>query len=77
MQKGVKAIARPFKKLKKSISTALTHSICSHSSTTFSDYINESSINGQGDGGRSEPEVKLTPQEELSKSSVIIPSSMV
>jgi hypothetical protein len=77
VQKGVKAIARPFKKLKKSISTASTRSIRSRSSTTFSDYVDESSINGQGDGGRSEPEVELTPQEQLSKSSVIISSSIL
>jgi hypothetical protein len=68
MQKGAKAIARPFIKLKKSISTGSTPSIRSRTSTTFSDYVdgtNKSSVDGQGDGGRSEPEV--TPQEELSK----------
>ena len=80
MQKGAKAIACPFKKLKKSISTVSTPSICScQSSITISisdnenaDRDEESSINSQGDSNKSEPEVKLTPQEELSMSFIII-----
>jgi hypothetical protein len=75
VQKGAKAIARPFKKLKKSISTASMRSIRSCSSTTVSSsdnenvgHDNESNADGQGDGGGSEPEVELTPQEELSTS---------
>ena len=80
MQKGAKAITQPFKKLKKSISTGSMPLICSCTSTTFSNYIdgtNESSINGQGDSGRSELEVELTPQEELSKSFITISSSIL
>jgi hypothetical protein len=70
VQKGAKAIARPFKKLKKSISTPLTRSIRSRSSTTSdnenADHGNEPSADSQGDGSGSEPEDELTPQEELS-----------
>jgi hypothetical protein len=84
VQKGAKAISRPFKKLKKSISTASTRLICSRSSITISisdnknvDCDNEFSINGQGDGSRSEPEVELTPQEELSTSFIIFSSSIL
>ena len=84
MQKGVKAIARPFKKLKNSISTASMHSIRSRSSIAFSisddenvNHDNVSSVGSEGDGGRSEPEVELTPQEELSMSFIIISSSIL
>ena len=84
MQKGAKAIAQPFKKLKKSISTASTHSICSHSFITVSvsddedvDRDDEPSINGQGDGDSSEPKVELTPQEALSMSFITILSSIL
>lgn len=84
VQKGAKAIAWPFKKLKKSISTASTRSICSCSSITVSvsddEDVNrddESSINGQGDSNRSEPEVELTPQEALSMSFITILSSIL
>jgi len=73
VQKSAKAIARPFKKLKKSISDALTRLIRSRSTAAISisdhenaDHGNEPSADGQGDISRSEPEVELTPQEELS-----------
>jgi hypothetical protein len=70
VQKGAKAIAQPFKKLKKCISTPLTRSMRSRSSTTSdnenTDHGNEPSADSQGDGSGSEPEVELTPQEELS-----------
>ena len=75
VRKGAKAITQPFKKLKKAISTASIHLQRSHFSTTVSscdnegvDPGNESSTDSQGDGSRSEPEVELTPQEELSMS---------
>ena len=75
VKKGAKAIACPFKKLKKSISTILMPSISSDRSSiaiSISDNENanhdeESSINSQGDSNKSEPEVELTPQEELSR----------
>ena len=73
VQKGAKAISRPFKKLKKSISDASMRTICFHSTATISisdsenaDHGDEPSADGQGDSSRSEPEVELTPQEELS-----------
>jgi hypothetical protein len=69
-QKGVKAIAWPFKKLKKSISTASISSI--HSCTTGSisnnkdvDCGNKPSADSQNDGDGIEPEVEMTPREEL------------
>ena len=70
MQKGVKAIARPFKKFKKSISTASISSIRSRTTGSTSDnedvdHGNEPSADSQDDGGGIEPEVELTPQEEL------------
>ena len=75
VQKGAKAISRPFKKLKRSISDASMHSIhyCSAAAISISDcenadHGNEPSTDGQGDSSRSEPEVELTPQEELSTS---------
>ena len=75
VQKGAKAISRPFKKLKKSISDASTCSIRSRSIAAISisdrenaDHGNEPSADGQGDISRSVPEVELTPQEELSSS---------
>ena len=75
VQKGAKAVARPFKKLKKSISTISTPSIHSRRSSiaiSISDNENadrdeETSINSQGDGNKSEPAVELTPQKELSR----------
>ena len=75
VQKGAKAVACPFKKLKKSISTISMPSIHSHCSSiviSISDNENadrdeESSTNSQGNGNKSEPEVELTPQEELSR----------
>ena len=61
VQKGAKAVTQPFKKLKKSLSTVLMPSKCSHSSTTVSptdnevvDPGNESSTDSQGDGSGSE-----------------------
>jgi hypothetical protein len=75
VQKDAKAITQPFKKLKKSLSATSMHSKHSRTSTTVSstdnegvDPPNESSTDSQGDGGGSEPEVELTPQEELSMS---------
>src|ERR1700683_3691062 len=72
VQKGVKAITRPFKKLKKSTSTTSIPLIRSHSPTTGStsdnedvDHGNEPGADSQDDGGGIEPEVELTPQEEL------------
>jgi len=76
VRKGAKAVTQPFKKLKKSLSTVLMPSKCSCSSTTVSptenegvDPGNESSTDSKGDGSRSEPEVELTPEEELIMSS--------
>jgi hypothetical protein len=73
VRKGAKAITWPFKKLKKSISTASMRSIYSLASTTDAtsdnknaNHGNEPSADGQGDSSGSEPEVELTPQEELS-----------
>jgi hypothetical protein len=67
VQKATKTIARPFKKLKKSISTASIPSIRSRSpSISDNEYGNEPSTDGQDDGGGIDPEVELTPQEELS-----------
>ena len=84
MQKSTKAIAKPFKKLKNSISTASTHSIRSRSSIAISisddeniNCNNKSSFGGQDDSNRSEPEVELTPEEELSMSFIIILSSIL
>ena|ERR1700722_2151820 len=75
VQKGAKAISRPFKKLKRSISDASMHLIHYRSAAAISisdcknaDHGNEPSTYGQGDSSRSEPEVELTPQEELSTS---------
>ena len=79
VQNCAKTIARPFKKLKKSISTASTRSIRSRRSSivvSISDNENvdpdDSSIDGDGNGDRTEPEVELTPQEELSMPFIII-----
>src|ERR1700723_2018178 len=70
MRKGAKTIARPFKKLKKSLSTASVPLIHSRSPTTGSisnnKYGNEPSTDSQDDGGGIDPEVEVTPQEELS-----------
>ena len=68
--KGVKAIAWPFKKLKKSISTASISSIRSRTTGSISDNKdvdrgNEPSADSQDDGDGIEPEVEMTPQEEL------------
>src|SRR5882762_8431271 len=80
VQNCAKTVARPFKKLKKSISTTSTHSIRSRRSsitTSIPDNENvnrdeESSIDGHSNGDRTKPEVKLTPQEELSMPFIII-----
>ena len=77
IQKSAKAIVRPFKKLKKSLSTASTRSIRFRSSAALpiSDnktvmHDEEPSISSKRaqDDGESEPEVDLTPEEKLGMS---------
>jgi hypothetical protein len=71
VQKGAKAITRPFKKLKQSFSSS-SRSSRSHSTTTLPLSDNEPSNSdksgserGSVDGNESEPEVELTPEQEL------------
>jgi hypothetical protein len=80
VQKGVKALARPFKKLKTSLASVSTSrsSVHSHSSTlpasnnnpfNTNDRSERSSLGSRdGDGCRSsesEPDVELTPEQQL------------
>jgi hypothetical protein len=72
VQKGAKAITRPFKKLKQSFSSS-SRSSRSHSTMTLPLSDNEpsntsdksGSERGSVDGNESEPEVELTPEQEL------------
>src|SRR5258708_1042530 len=73
VRKSVTALARPFKKLKKSISTASIHSILSRSSNGTPD-DSDKSDSGKSDSGKSDsgsthsdkdPEVERSPEEEL------------
>ena len=73
VRKGVTALARPFKKLKKSISTASMHSILSRSSNGTPDDSDKSDSgsthsdksDSQSTHSNKDPEVKLSPEEEL------------
>lgn len=73
-RKGAKALIRPFKKLKKSISVASARSRSSTALFPSDDEgpingdrpsIDGGSIHGSGSGSGSDPEVKLTPEQEL------------
>ena len=73
-KKGTKAIIRPFKKLKHSVSIqSATHSIPSHSSTpsdhkeAVGNNINSGTDNESAHDG-SAPKVQLTPEQELGAS---------
>ena len=71
VRKGVKNIARPFKKLKQSFSNLSSHSLHSRASTVSSLSDNEAGVTtnksgskcGSLDDNESEPE--LTPEQEL------------
>lgn len=72
VQKGATAFARPFKKLKKSISTASTRSIRSRSSRSDNeapgDGDDKSSTDGEStrsNGKDSDPEIELSPEQAL------------
>jgi hypothetical protein len=69
IQRTAKAIARPFKKVKRSFSTrSATRSIASRSSTALPPSDNEADdpdVRSVTDNGSIEPEVELTPEQEL------------
>src|ERR1700722_16680214 len=84
VQKGATTLAWPFKKLKKSVFIALTCSIRSRSSTTLPlcdigalDNGNKSSadsggIHSHGSDSDSNPEVELSPEQELGMQFVLL-----
>jgi hypothetical protein len=67
VQKGAKAIARPFKKLKTSISNASTSQPTSHSQSTMMLPVSDIDPSNRSSIDSGEPSVGLGPEEELSK----------
>ena len=69
IKRSVKAIAQPFKKVKQTFSTrSATHSITSCSSSTLPPSDNEADdLNAKSvtDDSGTEPEVELTPEQQL------------
>jgi hypothetical protein len=69
LKRSTKAITRPFKKVKQPFSArSATHSIASRSSTALPPSDNEADdpdVRSVTDNGSIEPEVELTPEQEL------------